>query len=74
MTITNVLIFLLGVCCGILINEFIHQRQTSSGTLKIDHSNPDKDTYRFEIDNLEDLDNKKEILLTIDHNADLSQQ
>ena len=45
-----------------------------TGTLRIDHFNPEKDTYRFEIDNLESINKKKKILLVIDHNADLSQE
>lgn len=45
----------------------------ATGTLRIDHTNPEKDTYRFEIDNLKSINKKKKILLLIDHNANLSQ-
>lgn len=48
--------------------------QRASGTLKIDHSNPEKDVYRFEIDDLSKLDNKSRIVLKIDHDAKLSQE
>ena len=44
------------------------------GTLKIDHSNKDKDTYLFEIDNLDELSTKKHIVLKVDNNANLSQK
>ena len=44
------------------------------GTLKIDHSNKDKDTYLFEIDNLDELSMKKHIVLKVDNNANLSQK
>ena len=47
---------------------------TGSGTLKIDHSNPEKDVYRFEIDDLEQINSKKRVILKIDHKADLSQK
>lgn len=43
-----------------------------TGTLRIDHSNPKKDLYRFDIDDLDQLNKKKRLILTIDHNADLS--
>lgn len=46
----------------------------ATGTLRIDHFNPEKDTYRFEIDDLESINKKKKILLVIDHNANLSQE
>ena len=44
------------------------------GTLKIDHSNPEKDLYRFEIDKIEDLSERRVLILKIDNNADLSQK
>lgn len=59
--------FLAGLFLGLI---FPHK---SSGTLKIDHSNPEKDVYRFEVDNLDKLNKKRKIVLKIDNNADLSQ-
>lgn len=44
------------------------------GTLKIDHSDPEKDRYQLEISNLDILDKKTEIFLRVDHDADLSQK
>lgn len=46
----------------------------TAGTLRIDHSNPEKDVYRFEIDNLDGLSKKKHVVLKVDNNADLSQK
>lgn len=46
----------------------------TAGTLRIDHSNPGKDTYRFEIDDLNTLGKSKRIVLKVDNNADLSQK
>lgn len=63
-----VISFLFGLFIGFI---FPHK---SSGILRIDHSNPEKDTYRFEIDNLDILNKKKKIILRVDNNADLSQQ
>lgn len=69
-----ILIFLLGLCVGILINELIVYFTKSFGVLRIDHSNPDKDVYRIEIDKLENISSKKKIVLKIDNNADLSHE
>ena len=62
-------VFLVGVVIGVLLD-----RLRTVGTLRIDHSNPNKDVYRFEINDLDSLNKKKHIVLTIDHHADLSQQ
>lgn len=60
---------------GVLIGIGISQvRQKSVGTLRIDHFNPEKDIYRFEIDNLDALNKKSKIVLRVDHHADLSQK
>lgn len=59
-----------GVLIGIGLTEFKHR---TIGTLKIDHTDPSKDVYRFEIDNLSVLDKKTVITLRVDHHADLSQ-
>lgn len=56
------------------IYHWIHNHLFTEGTLKIDSSNPDKDVYRFEIDHLDNISNKKRIVLKIDPNADLSQE
>lgn len=57
-----------GVIISLLVTKF-----GTSGILRIDHSNPEKDKYLFEIDDLDSLDNLKRIILKIDHHADLSQ-
>ena len=58
--------------CVICVAMLCSQRAT--GTLKIDHSNPEKDVYRFEIDDLDKLNTKTRIVLKIDHDANLSQK
>ena len=68
-------LFLLGIFIGTIMGRFILTRRVSSGTLKIDHSNPEKDKYLFVIDcELDQLSKKKKILLKVDNNADLSQK
>lgn len=64
-----------GVLVGIIIASLFRWNPwTTTGTLRIDHSNPKKDLYRFEINNLDNLKNKKRVVLRIDHHADLSQK
>lgn len=62
---------LAGILIGIGLTEFKYR---TIGTLKIDRTNPSKDVYRFEIDNLNVLDKKTIITLRVDHHADLSQK
>ena len=68
------LIFAIGFLVGMLFNELIRHLQKAYGVLRIDHTDPEKDTYRFEIDNLDELSKKKFIVLKVDNNADLSQK
>ena len=68
----EILIYIAGVITGILIYAIIYSRIATSGVLKIDHSDPEKDKYLFDIKDLDKL-SKKRALLKIDHNADLSQ-
>ena len=63
-----VIAFLLGLGIGLIFPHKI------SGTIRIDHSNPEKDVYRLEVDDLESMDKKRTIVFKIDHNADLSQK
>ena len=64
--------FVIGILVGVIVG-FLYPHKTS-GVLKIDHSNPEKDLYRFEIDDLDSLIKKKKVILRVDNNADLSQK
>lgn len=46
--------------------DIFDRRSATEGVLVIDHSNPEKDVYRFEIDDLERLSQKKKIIVRID--------
>lgn len=69
MQVIIVSVFLFGVIVGVLLMKI-----RSSGTLRIDSSNPDKDIYRLEIDDLDGLSTKRQIVLDVDHHANLSQR
>lgn len=66
--------FFIGALFGSIVYAIIQYVNVAHGTLRIDHSDPEKDVYRFEIDNLDKLNKKYYVELKIDHNADLSQK
>lgn len=68
------LTFVLGVIFGVIITNILIQLRSKHGTLLIDQSNPEKDKYRFEINDLSSLAKKKHIVLRIDNKADLSHE
>lgn len=68
-------LYWLGMVIGCLITNLIFLiRYHAAGTLRIDHSNPEKDVYRFEIDRFDKLSKKHRIVLKVDNHADLSQK
>lgn len=66
--------FFIGALFGSIVYAIIQHVNVAHGTLRIDHSDPKKDIYRIEIDNLDKLNKKYYVELKIDHNADLSQK
>lgn len=56
----------------VIIN--IEQRIKYDGVLKIDISNPDKEVYRFEVNEIDKLKNKKRITLKVDTSFVASQE
>ena len=65
--------FVSGLVIGIVISALYRLGQTSFGTLKIDCSNPDKDVYSIEIDDLDKLAKKQFVLLKVIRAAIFSQ-
>lgn len=65
---------LIGVIIGAILMQIVNYLISAHGTLKIDHSDFNKDVYRLVIDDLEELSKKNYVFLEIDHNADLSQK
>lgn len=57
-----------------VIVRIVQDKIRTAGTLKIDHSNPEKDVYRLEIDDLEGLSKKRKIVLKVYNGANLSQE
>ena len=70
----EVIFIILCSLIGSVITWIIFSCKTAYGTLRIDHSNPEKDVYRFDVDDIDKLSKKKRIVLKVDNNADLSQK
>lgn len=69
--------FVLGIIVAFVfgaIIDILEHLRTARGMLRIDHSNPEKDVYRIEIDDLDDLAKKSRVVLKVDHDAYLSQE
>ena len=69
--------YLILFVCGFvssIVTMIVMYLTSARGTLRIDHSNPEKDVYRIEINNLEDLSRKKKVILDVDNSAILSQE
>ena len=69
--------YLILFACGFvssIVTMIVMYLTSARGTLRIDHSNPEKDVYRIEMGDLDKLKKKKRLILKIDHDADLSQK
>ena len=66
-------IIIVAYVLGMLIGRFVLTR-FNDGVIRIDHSNPEKDVYRIEINDLDNLSHKKRVMLKVDNNAYLSQK
>lgn len=65
---------IVGMIVTLVFSAIFRRVRTACGTLKIDHSNPEKDVYRLDIGDLDNLSNKKRVVLIVDNHADLSQK
>ena len=68
------LYYLLGMIVGVILSYVAHTTFGCYKVNKIDHTDPDKDIYRLELKELDDLPKQKYIVLKVDNNADLSQK
>lgn len=70
----DVLWIVLAAISGSLITSLVYSFRSVFGILRIDRTNPQKDVYRFDIEDLDKIYKKKYVWLKIDKNADLSQK
>ena len=64
--------FILGLIAGSIVATIIFYVRIPIGTLKIDRTNPEKDVFRIDIENLHEFKKRTKVLLIVDPNADLS--
>lgn len=64
--------FIVGVVLGTIFTILFSHAKKPSGTLRIDRSNPERDIYRFDVDDFDSLAKQKQIVLKVDNDADLS--
>lgn len=68
------LIFLLGVVAGVCATMVFKLSIAATGQFLVDSSDEEKDIFRLNLDNLDDVYKKKVIELKIVRNADLSHE
>lgn len=69
------LLFAAGFLIGVITGFILVKLHTVYGTLKIDTSNPEKDTWRLCFDKcIDDIPKKKRIMLKVEANADISHE
>ena len=59
------LFFIGGVFVGFCLTTIIQRLKTVFGILKVDRSDPTKDVYSIDIEDLDSLNHKKRVILTI---------
>ena len=69
----NVVMLCVGILIGFVVRIVFTRFRKVDGTLLIDTRNPEKDIYRLDIEDLDSLGNKKQIIIKVDASANLSQ-
>ena len=75
MIYTYILVAMAGITIGMFVSYMVLIGKSAYGTLRIDHTNPEKDLYRIDIDgNFDNISKEKRIVLKVDNDANLSQK
>ena len=75
MIYTYILVAMAGIAIGMFVSYMLLIGKTAYGALRIDHTNPEKDLYRIDIDgNFDNISKEKRIVLKVDNDANLSQK
>lgn len=61
------LAFVMGIILGLIIAIMLRHLISGHGTLIIDNSNPEIDSYDFRVNNLDDMNKKKHFILKVKH-------
>ena len=70
----NIIIGLTLFVAGAIFYRFIWLRISNAGTLLIDRSNPEKDIFRFDVDNFDNLNKKRWVVLRVNGRANLTRK
>lgn len=74
MGIEHFLILALGLVIGAAVSTLFMHFRAGHGTLHVDHSDPKKDTYRFNLDRLDELDKKQIFIMRVKHDTNATQK
>lgn len=75
MIYTYILVAMAGIAIGMFVSYMVLIGKTAYGTLRIDHTDPEKDLYRIDINgNFDNISKEKRIVLKVDNDANLSQK
>ena len=75
MIYTYILVAMAGIAIGMFVSYVLLIGKTAYGTLRIDHTDPEKDLYRIDIDgNFDNISKEKRIVLKVDNDANRSQK
>lgn len=55
-----------GLITGVVADRIIFNAKQTFGTLKIDKSNPEKLVYSIDVNDFDDLSNKKRVILKVE--------
>ena len=64
---SEIIICICGILCGWFLGFIINRITAVYGILRVDTLNPNTDVYSLEIDNLDDLTKKKQVILKVEH-------
>ena len=70
----EIIIALLCFLAGGIFYRFIWMKITCAGTLLVDRHDPEKDIFRFDIDNFDNLNKKRWVVLRVNGRADLTRK
>ena len=61
------LCFGIGILLGAIISSFVMMLRSSRGTFLIDNSDPEKDVYKLNLGDLDEVSKKRLIVVRIEH-------
>lgn len=60
-------VFVAGVIVGSIMTQFFFRYKTTKGTMIVDLNNPEKDVFRLELADIDEIPESKHIILDVVH-------